>query len=42
VALAKFDNKRIDFGGAVQIALGTLNADDTGLLDRVLARGTHR
>lgn len=42
VALAQLEEKQIDFGGSVQIALATLEANESGLLDCVLARGTNR
>ncbi|MEK7620234.1 MAG: hypothetical protein AAB413_03280 [Patescibacteria group bacterium] len=42
VALAQLEGRDIDFGGSVQIALATLRADESDLLDRVLARGTTR
>jgi hypothetical protein len=42
VALAQLEGKDIDFGGSVTIALATLKSDEFDLLDRVLARGTHR
>lgn len=42
VALAQLEGKDIDFGGLVHIALATLEADESDLLDRMLARGTSR
>ncbi len=42
VALAVLDGKQIDFGGPVHVALATLKADETHLLDDVLARGNSK
>lgn len=42
VALAELDDAPIDFGGTVRIALAMLKADESGLLEEVLTRGTSK